>query len=65
MNDIDYVIKELEIFGLNPRKISKLDGGINSGAFKIETDPFVGRLCFFRVYSGSLDAGSYIFNNRK
>ena len=33
-------------------------------AFKIATDPFVGRLCFFRVYSGSLDAGSYIFNNR-
>ena len=33
-------------------------------AFKIATDPFVGRLCFFRVYSGKLDAGSYIFNNR-
>ena len=33
-------------------------------AFKIATDPFVGRLCFFRVYSGTLDAGSYIFNNR-
>ncbi|MEQ1733805.1 MAG: elongation factor G [Bacteroidia bacterium] len=33
-------------------------------AFKIATDPFVGRLCFFRVYSGRLDAGSYIFNSR-
>ena len=33
-------------------------------AFKIATDPFVGRLCFFRVYSGKLDAGSYVFNNR-
>jgi len=33
-------------------------------AFKIATDPFVGRLCFFRVYSGKLNAGSYIFNNR-
>ena len=33
-------------------------------AFKIATDPFVGRLCFFRVYSGRLDAGSYIFNTR-
>ena len=33
-------------------------------AFKIATDPFVGRLCFFRVYSGKLNAGSYVFNNR-
>jgi elongation factor G len=33
-------------------------------AFKIATDPFVGRLCFFRVYAGKLDAGSYIYNPR-
>ena len=33
-------------------------------AFKIATDPFVGRLAFFRVYSGHLDAGSYVLNNR-
>ena len=33
-------------------------------AFKIATDPFVGRLCYFRVYSGKVDAGSYIFNTR-
>jgi len=33
-------------------------------AFKIATDPFVGRLCFFRVYSGRLEAGSYIHNTR-
>ncbi len=33
-------------------------------AFKIATDPFVGRLAFFRAYSGRLDAGSYIFNTR-
>ncbi|MBL0047872.1 MAG: elongation factor G [Bacteroidetes bacterium] len=33
-------------------------------AFKIATDPFVGRLCFFRVYSGKLDAGSYVLNSR-
>jgi elongation factor G len=33
-------------------------------AFKIATDPFVGRLAFFRVYSGKLDAGSYVFNMR-
>ncbi len=31
-------------------------------AFKIATDPYVGRLCFFRVYSGSLPAGSYVYN---
>ncbi len=31
-------------------------------AFKIMTDPFVGKLCFFRVYSGKLEAGSYIYN---
>ena len=33
-------------------------------AFKIATDPFVGRLAFFRAYSGRLDAGSYVMNNR-
>ena len=36
-------------------------------AFKIMTDPFVGRLAFFRVYSGKLDAGSYVlqYQNRQ
>jgi len=33
-------------------------------AFKIATDPYVGRLAFFRTYSGKLDAGSYVLNNR-
>jgi elongation factor G len=33
-------------------------------AFKIATDPFVGRLCFIRAYAGRLDAGSYILNTR-
>ena len=33
-------------------------------AFKIATDPYVGRLCFFRCYSGKLDAGSYVLNAR-
>ena len=33
-------------------------------AFKIATDPYVGRLCFFRVYSGSINAGSYVLNTR-
>lgn len=33
-------------------------------AFKIATDPFVGRLCFVRAYSGTLESGSYVFNSR-
>ena len=33
-------------------------------AFKIATDPYVGRLCFFRVYSGDIEAGSYVLNSR-
>ena len=33
-------------------------------AFKIATDPYVGRLCFFRVYAGELQAGSYVYNSR-
>src|SRR5690606_12668101 len=33
-------------------------------AFKIATDPFVGKLAFFRVYSGKLEAGSYVLNTR-
>lgn len=33
-------------------------------AFKIATDPYVGRLCFFRVYTGELEAGSYVYNTR-
>ena len=34
-------------------------------AFKIMTDPFVGKLCFFRVYSGQLTAGSHVYNSTK
>lgn len=34
-------------------------------AFKIMTDPFVGQLCFFRVYSGVITAGSYVYNSTK
>ena len=58
------------ITGLNPendqevmRKSSNQEP-FSALAFKIATDPFVGRLCFFRVYSGKLNAGSYVFNNR-
>ena len=34
-------------------------------AFKIATDPFVGKICYFRVYSGKVDAGSYVLNSCK
>ena len=40
------------------------DAPMSALAFKIATDPFVGCLCFFRVYSGHIDAGSYVFNSR-
>ena len=58
------------IEGINPdtdeavlRKPSK-DEPMAALAFKIATDPFVGRLCFVRCYSGQIDAGSYVFNTR-
>ena len=58
------------IIGKNPttgaeedRKPSE-DEPTSALAFKIATDPFVGRLCFFRVYSGKIEAGSYVYNSR-
>ena len=58
------------IIGVNPKtdeQISRkpdVSEPFAALAFKIATDPFVGRLAFFRAYSGRLDAGSYILNNR-
>ncbi len=46
-------------------RISSDDEPFAALAFKIMTDPFVGKLCFFRVYSGTLDAGSYVLNATK
>ena len=58
------------IVGTNPdtgeeedRKPSE-DDPTSALAFKIATDPYVGRLVFFRVYSGKVEAGSYVFNPR-
>ncbi|MDD3667362.1 MAG: elongation factor G [Bacteroidales bacterium] len=57
-----------EVIGINPKndneEIRKVDpkAPFSALAFKIATDPYVGRICFFRVYSGSLDAGSYVYN---
>ncbi len=59
-----------EIIGINPEtqleEIRRPDpnGPFTALAFKIMTDPYVGRLVFFRVYSGALDGGSYVLNNR-
>ena len=58
------------IVGVNPKteleeeRIPDAKEPFAALAFKIATDPFVGRLAFFRVYSGRLDAGSYVLNNR-
>lgn len=60
--DVDSVV------GINPKtekeEIRSADPNdhFSALAFKIATDPFVGRICFFRVYSGRLKAGSYIYN---
>ena len=58
------------IIGTNPdteQQVSRkpdVNEPFSALAFKIATDPFVGRLAFFRAYSGRLDAGSYVLNNR-
>jgi len=50
--------------GLEISRKPKIQEPFSALAFKIATDPFVGRLAFFRAYSGRLDAGSYVLNNR-
>ena len=58
------------IEGVNPDteeteiRLPDPEAAFSALAFKIATDPFVGRLCFFRVYSGTLPAGSYVKNQR-
>ena len=59
------------IKGTNPEtgeeedRISSDDAPFAALAFKIMTDPYVGKLCFFRVYSGTLDAGTTVYNSVK
>ena len=59
------------IKGTNPdtgeeeERVSSDDGPFAALAFKIATDPFVGKLCFFRVYSGTIAAGSSVYNSVK
>ena len=58
------------ITGTNPKNDEEItrkpsyDEPFSALAFKIATDPFVGRLCFVRAYSGKLEAGSYVLNTR-
>lgn len=58
------------IQGINPRneqtesRKPEANDKFSALAFKIMTDPYVGRLAFFRVYSGTLNAGSYVLNTR-
>ena len=67
---IDYLpspADQPDVEGFHPKTDEKetrsvTDEKFSALAFKIATDPFVGRICFFRVYSGKLKAGSYILN---
>jgi len=61
---IDFTEIEAHHVGMNDSVIIKIDEKEKFAAlaFKIMNDPFVGKLCFFRVYSGKLKAGSYIYN---
>ena len=60
-----------DIKGVNPdteeeeTRPSSDDAPFAALAFKIMTDPYVGKLCFFRVYSGTVDAGSSVYNSVK
>ena len=71
---VEYLPSPLDIdsiAGLNPDTDSEETREASENApfaglaFKIMTDPFVGRLAFFRVYSGKLTAGSYVYNSNK
>ncbi|MDR1068150.1 MAG: elongation factor G [Clostridiales Family XIII bacterium] len=71
---IDYLPSPLDIppiTGVNPKtgevkeRPADDNGSFAALAFKIMTDPFVGKLAFFRVYSGTLKSGSYVYNSTR
>ena len=62
--DIDHV-KGTDEDGNEMERETSDDAPFSALAFKISTDPYVGRLCFFRVYSGTLESGSYVLNATK
>ncbi|WP_066640572.1 elongation factor G [Desulfolucanica intricata] len=51
--------------GVEDRRVAKDDVPFSALAFKIMADPYVGKLTFFRVYSGHLTSGSYVYNSTK
>ena len=62
--DVDHV-KGVNEKGEEEERRTADDEAFAGLAFKIATDPFVGKLAFFRVYSGTLQAGSYVYNSTK
>ena len=58
-------IKGVDLEGNEIERHSSDDEPLSALAFKIMTDPFVGKLAFFRVYSGTLNSGSYVLNATK
>ena len=63
--DIDHIEGVNPETGETEKRAPSEDAPFAGLAFKIMTDPFVGRLAFFRVYSGKLVAGSYVYNSNK
>ncbi len=61
---VDAKIVQAHHIGMNDSVVRKIDNKekFSALAFKIANDPYVGKLCFFRVYSGVLKSGSYIYN---
>lgn len=51
--------------GTESERVTSDDEPFAALAFKIMTDPYVGKLTFFRVYSGTLESGSYVVNANK
>jgi len=58
-------IKGVDEKGVEIERLASDSEPFSALAFKIMTDPFVGQLCFFRVYSGVLNSGSYVYNSTK
>ncbi len=63
--DIEHIAGTNPDTGEEETRAPSEDAPFSGLAFKIMTDPFVGRLAFFRVYSGKLTAGSYVYNSNK
>ena len=62
--DVEAIVGTNPKTGEEEKRKPSFDEPFSALAFKIATDPYVGRLCFTRAYSGKLDAGSYVFNSR-